>query len=91
MFALSCEKAYFLHAYMFGCVDLMEGRVDNLAALHFGCSIEYLGQELCHFVVGIGVVCVCVGFVVPQTDRSDVVSAGIGECNFVLKPVLFPE
>src|SRR6202022_3893351 len=69
--------------------DLMEGRVDNLTGLNLGRSIDYSCQGLQHFWVGIGIVSLCIGFVVPQTDGSDLCSAGTRECDFVPKTILF--
>src|ERR1700730_3674974 len=68
--------------------DLVEGRVDNLAVLNLGCPFDKSCHGLQHFWVGTGVVSVSAGFVVPQADGRHIDSAGTGECNFVLEPVL---
>src|ERR1700737_1370306 len=69
--------------------DVMEGRGDGLKRLNLGRSIDYSCQGLQHFWVGIGVVSLCVNFVVPQTDLSDLCTAGTRECDFILKTILF--
>src|ERR1700737_1996734 len=70
---------------------LVDGGIDNFTALHLRRSIHYSCQGLYHVWVDIAVVSLCIGFVVPQTDCSDICSAGTGECNFVPKAVLFPQ
>src|SRR5258708_37142214 len=70
---------------------LVDGGIDNFTALHLGRSIHYSCQGLYHVWVDIVVVSLCIGFVIPQADCSDICSAGTGECNFVLKTVLFTQ
>src|SRR6202049_5411111 len=68
---------------------LVDGGIDNFTALHLGRSIHYSCQGLYHVRVDIAVVSLCICFVVHTADCTDICSAGTGECNFVLKAVLF--
>jgi hypothetical protein len=70
---------------------LVDGGIDNFTALHLGRSIHYCCQGLYHVWVDIVIVSLCIGFVVPQADCSDICSVWTGECNFVLKTVLFTQ
>src|ERR1700681_2987728 len=72
------------------CRNLVDGGIDNFTALHLGRPIHYSFQGLYHVWVDIVIVSLCIGLVVPQTDCSDICSVGTGECDFVLKAVLFP-
>src|SRR5450755_3631286 len=69
--------------------DLMEGRVDHLTRLNLGRSLNKFCQSLQHFWIGFGIVSLCIGFVVPQTDCSDLCTARTREGDFVLKTILF--
>jgi hypothetical protein len=55
-----------LHRYK----GVMERRGDGSKRLNLGRSIDHSWNGLQHFWVGIGVVSVCIGFVLPQTDRN---------------------
>jgi hypothetical protein len=66
----------------------VEGRADNVGGVNRGRSFDVSCQRLQHFRVRVGVVSVCAGFVVPQTDGNHIDSAGTGERNLILKAVL---
>src|ERR1700692_4048005 len=65
------------HNSLRGYSDMMEGRGDLLERLNLGRSIDHSCNVLQHLWVGIGVVSVCIGFVLPQTDRNHIHGAGI--------------
>ena len=65
------------HHSLRGYRDMMKGRSDLLERLNLGRSIDHSCNGLQHLWVGIGVVSVCIGFVLPQTDRSHIRGAGI--------------
>src|ERR1039457_5730574 len=71
-----------------GYSNVMEGRGDGFKCMNLGRSIDHSCKGSQHFWIGIGVVSVCIGFVLPQTDRNHIHAAGIRQCDFVLKALL---
>jgi hypothetical protein len=66
----------------------MEGRVDHLTGLNLRRSLDKFCQSLQHLWIGFRVVSLCIGFVVPQTDCTEICTAGTREGDFVLKTIL---
>jgi hypothetical protein len=62
-----------LHCYSGG----MERRGDGVKRLNLGRSIDDSCKCFQHFWIGIGVVSLCIGFALPQTDCNRILAAGI--------------
>src|SRR5208337_4834998 len=71
--------------------DVVESRDDRLERLYLRRSINYLRQSLQHFWIGIGVVIVCIGLVLPQTDRNCTHAVVAAQGDFVLEALLLAQ
>src|ERR1700733_1806415 len=87
--ASSDQTAGALHCYEN--IVVLEGRGDDVEVVNLRRSFDEFCQRLQHLWIGIGVVGVGIVLVIPETDCRYIHSAGTGECDFVLKTILFAE